>query len=274
MKPEVESQSKIPKTSGSPAQSRREVLSRIRSVGLSAGPASKFRSAEKEVGTVLFEDETMLVAAKKEGIPSHARRSDPSLVGSLRLWGHSSKMKLAHRLDIGTSGLLMVAKTKSALLELQKQLASGLVTKKYCSLVIGSWPLGWKGEQLVEVPLSAGSGSRGIVLISKWGFGSFTTVRKAKGLGGWILLTAMPLTGRTHQVRLHCKHIGLPVAGDAKYGTTVTSSSRLMLHSTKLAVVHPLTMRQLTFFSPIPTKFDAFFSNREPRVLSRNFLTI
>lgn len=227
---------------------------------------------------VLYEDEDIIATDKWEGIASHSGGGGVfplGLVEHLRSCERNAGTQLAHRLDKYTSGVLMSAKNKSALLDLQKQLALGCVSKRYYSLVNGSWPKQWDVRQVINVPMTKGlDGVAGLIAVNKKGYRSSTIVSCVKKWRGFVLLAMIPQTGRSHQLRVHCKHIGLPIVGDKKYGRPGSYSGRMMLHSASLSLLHPHKPRRLTFFTPLPLLFRGFTDDLEPRVPKEHHTTL
>ncbi|AGO28225.1 ribosomal large subunit pseudouridine synthase C [Candidatus Tremblaya phenacola PAVE] len=265
-----------------PKQNRRGVLESIRAsdtntnsleVGINILPHQSLlkRNWKEAIGTILFEDEALLVLDKKRGVLSHKTEMplELGLIESIRLCKKDNQLRLVHRLDKSTSGVILIAKTKLALLELQKQMGLGQIVKKYYSIASGTWPSCWKREQLICAPQTKGPNSNdGRVCIRKNGFLSQTAIMKLRGWKGCALLIVMPLTGRTHQIRLHCNHIGLPVFGDTKYGphSNSVSPNCPMLHASSLSVLHPHRLERLTFTSPLPFQFDNFLEQLEDKI--------
>src|SRR5262249_267372 len=146
-----------------------------------------------------------------------------------------------------TSGLLVLAKKRSALTALHAALREGRVRKRYLALVLGRWS---QGERRVDLPLKkyvTKSGERRVSVHSE-GRESQTVFRRERALGDFTLLSADLLTGRTHQIRVHLAHLGFPVAGDEKYGDFERNRAlakeglaRLFLHAAELEFAHPAT---------------------------------
>jgi 23S rRNA pseudouridine955/2504/2580 synthase len=268
-----------------PKQNRKVVLERIRTsdaksnileVGMNFTNDKSPSNLDwrRVIGTILFEDEDLLVLDKKEGVLSHKTKKPYSLglIEGVRLFKKDNQLRLIHRLDKSTSGILLIAKTKLSLLELQKQMGLGQIVKKYYSIVSGTWPSYWREKQLVSAPLTRGPNSNdGMIYVRKNGFSSQTAIIRLRCWRGCALLIVMPLTGRTHQIRSHCNHIGLPVLGDTKYGPQLKHSvrlNRLMLHATSLSVLHPHRLERLTFMSSPPSQFDNFWNRQQTRLNS------
>ncbi|MBW5802701.1 RluA family pseudouridine synthase [Coxiella endosymbiont of Ornithodoros amblus] len=188
---------------------------------------------------ILYEEEDLLVIDKPAGLPVHSRSgTQGGLIEALRIMRPKVRLlELVHRLDRETSGCLMVAKKRSTLVALHTLLTQRKVIKQYLLLVKGQWQ---GGECRVEVPLKKNrlqSGER-MVKVEKEGKSAVTVFRPLKIFEQTSLIEAKPLSGRTHQIRVHAAHIGHPIAGDEKYGDKVFNRKmrnyrlrRLFLHS-------------------------------------------
>lgn len=195
--------------------------------------------------SIIYEDNRILVLNKPAGIAVHGGSGiSVGLIEGLRELRPGEKMlELVHRLDRETSGCLIVARRRSALRSLQEALRekTGLV-KQYQVIVHGAWP---RGTQRVEAPLQKNtlkSGER-ISRVAKDGKPSLTTFVWEGANDDYTLLTASPITGRTHQIRVHCAITGCPVVGDPKYGNPVADEdarasgyTRMMLHARRLLI--------------------------------------
>lgn len=164
------------------------------------------------------------------------------LIESLRrLFPEQRYMELVHRLDRDTSGLVLVAKNARTLRELHEQLRTGRMDKRYLALVAGKWPA---YRTSVAAPLAkhhTASGER-IVKVDVNGKASETQFRVLERLPGATLVEAKPITGRTHQIRVHTQHSGHPILGDTKYETELSARCavsapvrRLFLHAGALS---------------------------------------
>ena len=149
-------------------------------------------------------------------------------------------LELVHRLDRDTSGLILIAKRAPILRELHRQLREKHIDKRYLALVAGKWP---KAMRLIDAPLEKNflqSGER-MVRVSREGKRAITEFSVVKRLQGATLLEVRPITGRTHQIRVHAQHAGFPLLGDDKYSNDQTDRfaqqirlKRLFLHATSL----------------------------------------
>jgi 23S rRNA pseudouridine955/2504/2580 synthase len=219
---------------------------------------------------VVFEDPALLVVDKPSGVAVHGGSGvSQGVIESLRAARPQAKvLELVHRLDRDTSGLLMIAKKRSALVELHRMLRDGEVDKRYTVVVKGEWP-----ADLVELRESlhkyvTASGERR-VSVQADGMSAFTKIKVVKRSSGFSVLEARLLTGRTHQIRVHLAHAGHPVLGDDKYGDFALNKSlaregvrRLFLHASRLRLKHPLTGDALAFDAPLPRELKDFVQAR------------
>lgn len=209
-------------------------------------------------GAVLYEDDALLVINKPAGLAVHGGSGvSLGLIEALRqLRPEARFLELVHRLDRDTSGCIMVAKKRSALTALHAALrggeADGVIDKRYLALVVGNWP---GQKKRVEAPLEKNtlrSGER-VVRVSAEGKAALTEFDVLERFEGTTLVEARPITGRTHQIRVHARYAGHPLAGDEKYGDRAADArfrelglKRLFLHARSLAFTwegRPLTLR-------------------------------
>ena len=189
---------------------------------------------------ILCEDSDLLIINKPSGLPAHGGSGVVrlGLIEALRVMRPKERMvELVHRLDRETSGCLVVAKKRSTLVALHALLTERKVNKQYLLLVKGHWQ---GGERRLEAPLQKNilqSGER-MVKVSQEGKVAVTFFRPLKFFSDTTLLEARPLTGRTHQIRVHAVYAGHPIAGDEKYGDKSFNHEmrkrglrRLFLHS-------------------------------------------
>jgi 23S rRNA pseudouridine955/2504/2580 synthase len=215
---------------------------------------------------IVYEDAALLVIDKPSGVAVHGGSGvSYGVIESLRAERPQAKvLELAHRLDRDTSGLLIVAKKRSALVELHRMLRAGEVRKLYAALVRGRWS---GGAREIRAPLhkfvTAGGERR--VAVHDAGQAAATRVRPIAAGGDCSLLELELLTGRTHQIRVHLAHAGHPVLGDDKYGDfplnralAKAGVTRLMLHARSLGFAHPLTGARLEFEAPLPPEMRRY----------------
>ena len=209
---------------------------------------------------VLYEDARLLVLDKPSGLAVHGGSGvSLGVVEALRLADPSVRFELAHRLDRDTSGCLLVAKHRAALLQLHEQFRIGKVDKRYQLLVCGCWPR----RRTVAEPLerfALASGERRVRASANGepARTDFAVCRRAED-ATW--LAATPHTGRTHQIRVHAALAGHPILGDDKYGASdAPPAPRLMLHGT--AVECELDGVTRRFEAPLPAAFADWWGNR------------
>jgi 23S rRNA pseudouridine955/2504/2580 synthase len=225
-----------------------------------AAPGPRLRAA------VLHEDDHLLAIDKPSGVAVHGGSGvSRGVVEQLRLERPQARfLELVHRLDRETSGVLMLAKRRPALLELHRQLREGRVRKYYLVLVRGAWR---DGKRSVTAPLHKyvlPSGERR-VSVSAEGMAAHTVFRLRRAWQAYSLLEAELKTGRTHQIRVHLAHLGYPVAGDDKYGDFALNRQlgkqglkRMFLHACKTVIAHPQTGETLVLEAPLPPELGNF----------------
>ena len=220
---------------------------------------------EPEVnGTVeiLHEDEALIVVNKPAPLPMHAggRFYLNTLQHILNAAYHPQTPHPAHRLDANTTGLVLVARSRTFANELQSQFAQGRVKKYYLARVPGQLPA---DEFSCDAPISTDAGehcSRTVDLEN--GQVARTDFRVLQHFNdGTSLLEARPLTGRTNQIRVHLWHLGFPVCGDTIYlfgkqlsrtQTMAVTDPPLCLHAARVSFLHPLSLKPVEFAAPLP----------------------
>jgi 23S rRNA pseudouridine955/2504/2580 synthase len=219
---------------------------------------------------VLYEDDHLLAVDKPAGVAVHGGSGVSfGVIEQLRRARPQAKMlELVHRLDKETSGILLIAKKRSALTALQDQFRSRETGKTYAALVIGTWPA---SKKVIDVPLHkflTGEGERRVRAVSpqaEEGRRSITLVKVAQAFAGYTLLDVTIKTGRTHQIRVHLTHEGHPIVGDEKYGDFAVNRAfargdalaghrfdRMFLHARRLRFDHPATGEVIELESPLP----------------------
>jgi 23S rRNA pseudouridine955/2504/2580 synthase len=197
---------------------------------------------------ILFEDQYLIVINKPSGMAVHGGSGlSYGLIEALRVLRPEEKnLELVHRLDRDTSGCLLISKKRSILKGLHEQLREKTMEKNYWALVVGEWAAKIKNvtEPLRKNTLQ--SGERVVRVDEEQGKPSHTRFRVLERFDGCTLVQASPVTGRTHQIRVHTQCKGHPIACDDKYGDQVFDSrmkemglSRLFLHAHDLRFLHP-----------------------------------
>ena len=219
----------------------------------------------------LLEDEWLLAIDKPAGVAVHGGSGvSRGAIEQLRLERPALRsLELVHRLDRDTSGVLLLAKKRSALIELHRQLRDGLVEKRYLVLVAGRWR---SARQVVKLPLVRRVTAQGErrVSVEAGGMPSHTEFTLQRHLPGFSLLAAQLRTGRTHQIRVHLAHLGFPIAGDDKYGDFALNKAlgrrglkRMFLHAAELGFRHPASGEQVRLTAPLPPDLAGFLAALE-----------
>ena len=212
-----------------------------------------------------YEDASILVIDKPSGVAVHGGSGVSfGVIESLRASRPQAKfLELAHRLDRDTSGLLILCKKRSALVELHRMLREGEVDKVYLAVVKGAAKKSLDLRASLHKYVTA-SGERRVAVQAE-GVSALTKARKVKGNEEFSFLEVQLLTGRTHQIRVHLAHAGHPIVGDDKYGDFALNrqlKQRLLLHAAKVAFRHPVTGEPMKLESPLPAEMKAFVESR------------
>lgn len=232
-------------------------------------PAAEFRA--------LFEDDAILIIDKPAGVAVHGGSGvSYGVIEQLRAARPEAKfLELVHRLDRETSGLLILAKKRSALTGLHEQIREGRLDKRYLTVVRGEWN---NRRQHVKLPLfkyTTPDGERRVRVQSD-GQPSHTVFNLLRKYGDYVLLEAELKTGRTHQIRVHLASSGYPIVGDDKYGdfalnrelqkagTGRGALKRMFLHAYRLAFEHPLTGEAVRVEAPLPPECVRFLQSLQP----------
>ncbi|WP_292756513.1 23S rRNA pseudouridine(955/2504/2580) synthase RluC [Methylophaga sp. UBA2689] len=209
---------------------------------------------------ILMEDDDILVINKPAGLAVHAgSQIQLGVIEAMRIIRPVNRfVELVHRLDRDTSGCLVLAKSRAALLNLQQQMKASETDKRYLTLTRGKWAA---QENIVDLALQKNSLSSGerMVVPDINGKKSKTLFEVKQEFSGCQLVAAKLYTGRTHQIRVHSASQSHPVAGDEKYGDREFNKrlrqyglKRMFLHAWQLSLKHPLTDEPLTFNAELP----------------------
>ncbi len=227
---------------------------------------------------IVFEDDALLVINKPSGVAVHGGSGVSfGVIEQLRQARPEAKyLELVHRLDRDTSGLLMVAKKRSALVKLHEMLRNGHPKKIYLALGVGAWqpekchvrlPLvkytGASGEKMVRMgDETTGQAAHTIFHLLNTFSGCLT---HSVGISALSLVQATLKTGRTHQIRVHMQSQGCPIAGDERYGDYQANRrlqkiglKRMFLHAHRLELDHPLTGERLVLVAELPKELQGF----------------
>jgi len=222
---------------------------RVPPLRVAAGPPP----ARPLMPPVLFEDEHLLAVDKPAGLAAHGGSGVSfGLIESVRAARPNQPfLELAHRLDRDTSGILLLAKTRRALLALHRMLREGEVDKRYLALVAGDWVNDRQHVRLALARRTLGSGERRVAVDAEQGAEAHTVFNLRQRCGSFSLLEAELKTGRTHQIRVHLSHLGFPIVGDDKYGDFELNRRvargefglpmrRMFLHACSVQLAHPV----------------------------------
>jgi 23S rRNA pseudouridine955/2504/2580 synthase len=220
---------------------------------------------------VLYEDDALLAIDKPAGTAVHGGSGVSfGVIEQLRRARPQAKfLELVHRLDRETSGVLLIAKKRSALTGLHEIMREGNSDKRYLVLVLGQWK---NARQHVKLPLYKFDTPQGEkrVMVREGGQHAHTIFTLQQSWPGFSLLEAELKTGRTHQIRVHLAHLGFPIAGDDKYGDFARNKElarqglkRMFLHAHSIAFRHPLTGEPLSISAPLPRELQRFVDRQE-----------
>ena len=222
--------------------------------GLHVDPHTETANSIHLEPSIVYEDEAMAVLFKPSGMLSVPGKTNHE---SVTTWAqrHWPDALPAHRLDMLTSGIILIAKSLEAYQHLQKQFTDRTVKKKYLAIVEGT-PA--KEHGIIDLPLASDPMNRPLQMVDhEHGKRTITEYRVIKSKGAISLLALWPHTGRTHQLRMHCAHpegLGCPIVGDELYGQ---KADRLYLQAQTITFIHPTIGKRMHFELPYP--FEQFF---------------
>lgn len=215
---------------------------------------------------ILFEDDALIAVDKPSGLVSHAT-VDPTrdhLVACVQRFfaardSTAGHLMLAHRLDRGTSGVVVLSRDPVCDAALAETFATRTAQKTYLAIAKPRDGAAVVAQQ-IDAYLAPGRGPRGTTkVVRSGGQPARTDVQPLLRRDGLVLVQARPATGRTHQIRVHLAHVGLPLLGDDLYGVSDPDAKRLMLHAWRLQLPHPGTGEPLTLEAPWPRAFRRRF---------------
>lgn len=227
--------------------------------------------AEKMDLDIVYEDDDVLVVNKPQGMVVHPSPGHEShtLVNALLYHCPLSTINgtfrpgIVHRIDKDTSGLLMVAKNDLAHQSLAAQLKNKTNTREYLALVHGNIK---EAEGTIDAPLGRSPKDRKKQAVVADGRPAITHFKVLDRFGDYTLVACRLETGRTHQIRVHMKYIGHPLAGDPLYGPKKTlPGAGQYLHAAKLGFKHPVTGEELLFEAPLPPYFAEMLKKLDKR---------
>jgi 23S rRNA pseudouridine955/2504/2580 synthase len=216
---------------------------------------------------IVFEDNYLLIIDKPAGVAVHGGSGvSYGVIEQLRASRPDAKfLELVHRLDRETSGILLIAKKRSALTNLHEQMRDGVTDKRYFTLVYGDWKNARQHIKLALHKYSTPEGERR-VRVQADGMASHTVFTLQRKFKDFALLEAELKTGRTHQIRVHLSSSGFPIAGDDKYGDFPLNKAlqkanaergalkRMFLHAHQITFLHPETGKPTTVKAPLPAE--------------------
>ena len=223
---------------------------------------------------VIYEDSAIVVYDKPAGLAVHGGSGIAAgLIERTRAAAGpcGREYQLAHRLDRDTSGIVVVAKRRSALRALHALFREGRIAKKYAAIVKGTWE---EGHRTLAEPLSKWNIRKGerLVGVDDRGKNAVTHTRCKTQWDEAAELEVSLVTGRTHQIRVHLANAGLPIVGDRKYGDFAYNRTvkawgvpRLMLHAREARFVHPSSGERLRLVSPLPEEFALYRRRMEAK---------
>ena len=239
---------------------------------------------------ILYEDDDLIVISKPPGLVVHPAPGHASgtLVNGLLFHFQSQgdeqkkgepeeeeeaerplRAGLVHRLDQDTSGVMVVGKSETVVLDLMNQFKDRSVSKKYLALVKGILP---KKRGEINAPIGRSTHDRKKFAVRQDGKPSLTRYRVLETYHeNYSLLEVTLLTGRTHQIRVHFRYLGFPLLGDAVYGSKGTENKnfpRQMLHAWKLSFQHPSSNSKMEFEAPLPPDFVSALERLTPSLPS------
>jgi len=226
---------------------------------------------------LLLEDDALMAIEKPAGVAVHGGSGVSfGVIEQLRQARPLAKLlELVHRLDRETSGILLVAKKRSALKHLQDQFRERETGKTYLALVQGSWPEKLKVIDSALHKYLLPDGERRVKITSNAdpdGMRSITLVKVAERLVGCTLLEVTIKTGRTHQIRVHLASQGHPIAGDDKYGDFEWNKAvqkqglkRMFLHAWRLQFTHPATGKRVELKSNLPSELQLYVNHAKSK---------
>ena len=224
-------------------------------------PSTKLNKVSELEQCIIYEDDHMLILNKPSGTAVHGGSGLKfGAIEALRALRPDARfLELVHRIDRDTSGILLIAKKRSALRHLQAQFREKTVQKYYFALVMGEWKNSCK---VVNAPLLKNE-VNSIVRVNSNGKASETRFRVLEKFQDATLVQASPITGRTHQIRVHAQYTGHPIAWDDRYGdrrfdayTGKVGLNRLFLHAANIKFTHPGSEDKMDISAPMEARLE------------------
>ena len=215
---------------------------------------------------IIFEDEDLIVINKQPGLPVHPGPGHPDQTLANGVLYECQDLKgirnirpgIVHRLDKDTSGVIVVAKNDKALSHLSNQLKNREVQKTYLCLVKGNLP---SFKAMIDAPIARDPYHRQRMAVVENGRESSTKFNVLKRFENFDYVEVKPLTGRTHQIRVHMNSLGNPVAGDSLYNGSVPNLNRQFLHAQKISFVHPSSFKFVEFTAGLAEDLTFFLNH-------------
>ncbi|MEQ6346151.1 23S rRNA pseudouridine(955/2504/2580) synthase RluC [Vibrio cyclitrophicus] len=224
-------------------------------------PSTKLNKVSELEQCIIYEDDHLLILNKPSGTAVHGGSGLKfGAIEALRALRPDARfLELVHRIDRDTSGILLVAKKRSALRHLQAQFREKTVQKYYFALVMGEWKNSCK---VVNAPLLKNE-VNSIVRVNPNGKASETRFKVLEKFQDATLVQASPITGRTHQIRVHAQYTGHPIAWDDRYGdrrfdayTGKVGLNRLFLHAANIKFTHPGSEEKMDISAPMEKRLE------------------
>ena len=231
--------------------------------------------------TIIFEDDAMLVIDKPAGFAVHGGSGvSRGVIEQLRMERPKAKfLELVHRLDRETSGVLMLAKKRTALVALHEMIRNNQTDKRYLMLVAGEWAEKKKRVRLDLQKYTLPNGERRVNVVTDKSKDKYNEAQHSETIFylkqsfvGYSLLEAQLVTGRTHQLRVQLVHLGYPILGDDKYGDFALNKTlakqglkRMFLHSAETKLNHPLTSDKMQLLAPLPAELTKFMNKLQEK---------
>lgn len=209
---------------------------------------------------IIYEDFDLLILNKQPNIvvhPTKSHQSDTIANGVAYYFNKNNinkKVRFVNRLDMGTSGVLVIAKNAFTHQQMSKQMQEGIIEKKYLAVVEGVME---KDEEIINLPIGKEDDEPMTRTVMENGQDAITKYKVIERLNNATLLEVEIQTGRTHQIRVHMKHIGHPIIGDELYNKSSSFINRQALHAYKLRFVHPRTGEQKEIIADMPKDMES-----------------